>query len=107
MEKSSTETTVYRESTDTGIYLNWFSFEANTWKETSKNLVFPADNICSTEYLLRKELLHLEKMFIYKNKAKQTLTQVEKQPERKNMNNNYLYVSLSFLTYHCTTEQKQ
>ena len=37
-------------------------------------------------------------MFIYKNKAKQTLTQVEKQPERKNMNNNYLYVSLSDAT---------
>ena len=42
---------------------------------------------------MSKELLHLEKMFIYKNNyprlvIKQILTQVEKQQERNNMNNN-------------------
>ena len=31
-KKSKIETTVYRKSTDTGIYLNWFSFAPNTWK---------------------------------------------------------------------------
>ena len=31
-KKSKNETTVYRKSTDTGIYLNWFSFAPNTWK---------------------------------------------------------------------------
>ena len=67
-KKSSIETTVYRKSTDTGIYHNWFSFVPNTWKrETLKNLVYRVYNICSTKYLLRKELLHLQKMFIYKN----------------------------------------
>ena len=58
-----------------------------------KNLVHRAYNICSTEYLLKKELLHLEKIFISKNNyprwvIKQILTQVEKQQERNNMNNN-------------------
>ena len=82
-KKSSIETTVYRKCTDTGIYLNWFSFAPNTWKRgTLKKLVFRAYNICSTEYLLRIELLHLEKIFIDKNNypcwvIKQILTQVE------------------------------
>ena len=67
-KKSKNETTVYRKSTDTGIYLNWFSFAPNTWKRgTLKNLVNRAYNIYSTEYLLKKELLHLEKKFIFKN----------------------------------------
>ena len=50
--------------------------------------------MCSTEYLLKKELLLLEKKnFISKNNyprwvIKQILTQVEKQQERNNMNNN-------------------
>ena len=49
-KKSSIETTVYRKCTDTGIYLNWFSFAPNTWKRgTLKNLVYRAYNICSTE----------------------------------------------------------
>ena len=94
-KKSKIETTVYRKSTDTGIYLNWFSFAPNTWKRgTLKNLVHRAYNICSREYLLRKELLHLEKMFLSRNSyprcvIKQILTQVEKkQHERNNMNNN-------------------
>ena len=66
-KKSSIETTVYRKSTDTSIYLNWFSFAPNTWKQgTLKNLVYRAYNICSTEYLLRKELLHLEKKLFIK-----------------------------------------
>ena len=93
-KKSKIETTVYRKSTDTGIYLNWFSFAPNTWKRgTLKNLVHRAYNICSTEYLMKKELLHLEKILISKNNyprwvIKQILTQVEKQQERNNMNNN-------------------
>ena len=50
------------------VYLNWFSFSPKIWKQgTLKNLVYRTYNTCSTEYLLRKELLHLEKMFIYEN----------------------------------------
>ena len=65
-KKSKNETTVYGESTDTGIYLNCFSFAPNTWKRgTLKNLIYRAYNISSTEYLSRKKLVHLEKMFIY------------------------------------------
>ena len=50
-------------------------------------------NIYSTEYLWKKELLHLEKKIIFKNNyprwvIKQILTQMEKQQERNNMNNN-------------------
>ena len=84
IRKKSKIETVYRKSTDTGIYLNWFSFTLSTWKRgTLKNLVHQAYNICSTEYLLKKKLLHLEKSFISKNNyprwvIKQILTQVEK-----------------------------
>ena len=40
-KKSKIETTVYKKSTDTGIYLNWFSFAPDTWKQgTLKNLVY-------------------------------------------------------------------
>ena len=93
-KKSKIETTFYRKSTDTDIYINWFSFAPNTSKqEALKNLVHQAYNICSTKYLLRKELLHLEKNFISKNNyhcwfIKQIMTQVEKQQERNDMNNN-------------------
>ena len=53
-KKSSIETTVYRKT---------FAFAPNTWKRgTLENLVYQAYNICSTEYLLKKELLHAEKM---------------------------------------------
>ena len=93
-KKSKTETTVYIKSTDTGIYLNCFSFAPSTRKQgTLKNLVHRAHNICSAKYLLKKELLNLEKNFISKNNysrwvIKQILTQVEKQQERNSMNNN-------------------
>ena len=89
---SKIKRTVYRKSIDTGIYLNSFSFAPNTWKRgTLKNLVHRAYSICSTEYL-KKELIHLEKIFIFKNDyprwvIKQILTQMEKQQERSNMNN--------------------
>ena len=93
-KKSKIKTTVYRKSIDTGIYLNWLSFAPNTWKRgTLKNLVNRVYNIYSTEYLWKKELLHLEKKIIFKNNyprwvIKQILTQMEKQQERNNMNNN-------------------
>ena len=92
-KKNSIETTVYRKSIATGIYLNWFSFAPNTWKRgTLKSLVCRAYNICSTEYLLRNELLHLEKMFVYKNNYpllgyKANINTREKQQERSNINN--------------------
>ena len=42
-KKSKIKTTVYRQSRDIGIYLNWFSFARNTWKRgTLKNLVHRA-----------------------------------------------------------------
>ena len=89
---SKIKRTVYRKSIDTGIYLNSFSFAPNTWKRgTLKNIVHRAYSICSTEYL-KKELIRLEKIFIFKNDyprwvIKQILTQMEKQQERSNMNN--------------------
>ena len=64
-KKSSIDTKLYRKSTDTDIYFNWFSYAPNTWKGgTFNNLVNRAYNIYSTEYLFRKRLLHLEKMCI-------------------------------------------
>ena len=47
----------------------------NTWIQgTFKDLVHRVYYICSTEYLLRKEWLHLEKMFIYKNNYPRWIT---------------------------------
>ena len=40
-------------------------------------------------------------MFTYKNKAKQILTQVEKQQERNNMNNNYRCWTTTVFAYSC------
>ena len=59
---------VYRESTNTDIYLNLQSFAPNTWKPgTLKVLINRAYNICSTNYHLTNELKHLRNVSQYRN----------------------------------------
>ena len=82
-----------KKSTDTGIYLNWFSFLYKPWKrQTLKNLVYWAYNTCYTEYPLRKELLNLGKIFTYKNNSllgyKASINIREKLQERNNVKRN-------------------
>ena len=53
------EATVYRNSTNNDIYLNWGSFAPVTWKSgTLKTLFNRAYIVCSTDYHLKKELDH-------------------------------------------------
>ena len=60
-------TTVYRKKTNNDIYLNWNTFAPATWKRlTLRTLVQRAYLVCSTETYLKKELTHLEKVFIEK-----------------------------------------
>ena len=58
-------TTVYREVTNSDIYLNWNSFCPQSWKRGSlKSLVQRAHLICSTQDLLKTELDHIPKVFL-------------------------------------------
>ena len=60
-------TTVYRKKTNNDIYLNWNTFAPATWKRlTLRTLVQRAYLVCSTETYLKKELTHIEKVFIEK-----------------------------------------
>ena len=53
------EATVYRNSTNNDIYLNWGSFAPVTWKSgTLKTLFNRAYIVPSTDYHLKKELDH-------------------------------------------------
>ena len=53
------EATVYRNSTNNDIYLNWGSFAPVAWKRgTLKTLFNRAYIVCSTDYHLKKELEH-------------------------------------------------
>ena len=58
------ETSVYRKSTNTNIYINWNSHAPSAWKiGTLRNLLKRARIICSTDDLLNSEVEHLRKVF--------------------------------------------
>ena len=60
-EGNQIETTVYRKTTHTNIYINWNSYAPTNWKYvTAQILIKRAYSICSTQGLLRKELTFLE-----------------------------------------------
>ena len=62
-------TKVYRENTNTDIYINWKSFAPNNWKwRTLKtSSVTRAFDICSTDEYLKVELEHIRKVFHHRN----------------------------------------
>ena len=61
-------TKVYRENTNTDIYINWKSIAPNNWKwGTLKTLVTRAFDICSTDKYLKEELKHILKVFHHRN----------------------------------------
>lgn len=58
------DTTIYRKSTNTDIFLHWDSFAPNKWKTcTVRTLIMRAYQICSTPELRRKEIDHLHNVF--------------------------------------------
>ena len=51
------ETTIYRKSTNNGVYLHWDSFAPKNWKHsTLRSILTRAYKICSTKELLDEEL---------------------------------------------------
>ena len=60
-------TIIYRKGTN-NVYLNCYSFCPREWKRgTFRSLVQLASIICSSLHLLKKELNHLEDVFVMKN----------------------------------------
>ena len=63
------ETTVYRKSTNNGVYLHWDSFAPKNWKRSTLHSVLTrAYKICSTKELLDEELKRIEREFIEINR---------------------------------------
>ena len=59
------EPTIYRRSTNNGVYLHWDSFAPKNWKNiTLCSILTRAYRICSSKELLHEELQHIEKEFI-------------------------------------------
>ena len=59
------ETTIYRKSTNNGVYLHWNSFGPKNWKlSTLCSILARACKICSTKELLDEELKCIEREFI-------------------------------------------
>lgn len=63
-ESNRLETSVYRKSTNTDIYINWYAHAPTAWKvSTLKCLIKRAIMICSTETALQNELTHIKFVF--------------------------------------------
>ena len=88
--RTKSETTVYRKSTNSDIYLNWNSFASVTLKiGTLKTLFKRAYITSSTDYHLRKELDHLRYLCQkHKNYPKWIIKQVAKQVKDQNIQSN-------------------
>ena len=91
------ETSVYRKSTNTDVYMNWKSHAPSTWKiATLKSLIKRAFLVSSTNSSLNNELSHLKKVFcnyndyplplvdeIIKNERNQNNTQQQKDEQKQ------------------------
>ena len=82
------ETTVYRKSTNNGIYLNWGSF-AVTWKRgTLKTLFNRAYIVCSTHYLFKEGTRPFKMFFRNNNYSKWIIKQATKQVKDQKIQSN-------------------
>ena len=62
------ETGVYKKKTSTHIYVNWNSFEPNSWKwGTLRTLVTRPFEICSTDKFLEEEIEYVRAVFYHQN----------------------------------------
>ena len=62
------QTSVYRKTTNTDIYMNWMSHAPTTWKiATLKSLIKRAFLVSSTETALEEEIRYLENVFCNHN----------------------------------------
>ena len=61
------DTGVYRKNTNTDTYVNWNSFQPNSWKwGTLRTLVTRPFEICSTDTFLEEEIEYFRAVFITK-----------------------------------------
>ena len=59
------EKTIYRKSTNNGVYLHWDSFAPKNWKRnTLRSILARAYKICSTKELLDEEPKRIKREFI-------------------------------------------
>ena len=73
-KNGSLQTSVYRKSTNTDVYMNWNSYAPKSWKvATLKSLVKRAFMVSSTEVALDGELIHLKKIFAAVNQYPEKL----------------------------------
>ena len=62
------DTGVYRKNTNTDIYVNWNSFQPNSWKwGTFITLVTRPFEICSTDKFLEEEIEYFRAVFYHQN----------------------------------------
>ena len=88
-KNGSLQTSVYRKSTNTDVYMNWNSYAPKSWKvATLKSLVKRAFMVSSTEVALDGELVHLKKIFAavnqYPEKLIERIISNEKEIHRRN-----------------------
>ena len=91
MEDGSLTTSVYRKSTNTDLYINWYSHSPTNWKVgTFTNLVRRAIGICSNEELLKMKLKHLETVFVEINQYPYKVVKdvISKELNSENVNDN-------------------
>ena len=87
------ETSVYRKSTNTDVYMNWTSFAPTTWKiATLKSLIKRAFLVSSTNAALEEEITHLENVFCHYNdyppKLVRNLIKTERENQKKQVEGN-------------------
>ena len=59
------ETTAYQKPTHNDMYLDWYSFAPELWKqETLTTLLLRAHIICCNQYLLKIEIKHREHVLL-------------------------------------------
>ena len=80
------ETSVYRKTTNTDVYIHWKAHAPSSWKiATLKNLTQRATLVCSTELALKTELEHLKKVFCTINDYPEALVEeiIKNEQERR------------------------
>ena len=70
------QTRIYRKSTNTDVYINWFAHSPKSWKiNTLKNLIKRAKSICSSKDAFIKELEYIKKVFCERNQYPQKMVE--------------------------------
>ena len=96
------ETTIYRKSTHSGVYLHWNSFAPRTWKHGRLlTILFRICKICSIKELLYDELKQIEKeWYIYPKWVFDQVNEECRLPRNADFDNNIATNNASISTTH-------